>query len=85
MGWLAKLTTWTTDNEGFVLDKIYPEHARALKKSKLAPAHYPTLGKLLAGNESDEEKEERRKREGKRRYTQISTDVFLCWRITDLD
>ena len=43
---------------------VYPEHARALKKSKLAPAHNPNLGKLLVINESDgEEKEIMKKKE----------------------
>ena len=80
-----KLTARTMDNEGVVLDTLYPEHAWTLKKSELAPVHYPTLGELLTSNESNEEKEERRKREGQRRYTQILGDVFLCWRITVLD
>ena len=35
---LVKITTQTPDNEGVVLDQLYPEHARALKKSKLHSA-----------------------------------------------
>ena len=65
MGWLVKLTTQATDSKGVALDQLYPEHARALKESKLAPGHYPTLGEILAGNDSDEEKEDRRKKEEK--------------------
>ena len=62
MGWLAKLIMWAKDNEGLDLDQLYPEHARVLKTSKLALAHYPTLVELLTSNKHGEEKEERKKK-----------------------
>jgi hypothetical protein len=43
---LASLTTRTEESELSRMDELYPAHAKALKKSNLAPDTFPTLGKL---------------------------------------
>lgn len=43
-GRLAKLTSRNVDTEDKRLNKLYPEHAKALEQAKLAPEEYPTLG-----------------------------------------
>jgi hypothetical protein len=50
---LASLTTRTEKSELTTMDKLYPEHAKALKKSNLAPDIFPTLGKILDNQQMD--------------------------------
>jgi hypothetical protein len=50
---LASLTTRTEKSESMMMDKLYPAHAKALKKANLAPDIFPTLGKILDNQQMD--------------------------------
>ena len=44
---LALLTTRTNESEDIRMDELYPLHAKALRAANLAPAIFPTHGKIL--------------------------------------
>jgi hypothetical protein len=50
---LASLTTRTVKSELTMMDKLYPAHAKALKKANLAPDIFPTLGEILDNQQID--------------------------------
>jgi hypothetical protein len=50
---LASLTTRTKESELTRMDKLYPAHAKALKKGNLALDIFPTLGKILNNQQMD--------------------------------
>jgi len=47
MGRLTKLTSRTEETEDMRINKLYPKHAEALKKAKLAQEVFPKLGEKL--------------------------------------
>jgi hypothetical protein len=50
---LASCTTRTEKSELTTMDKLYPAHAKALKKANLAPDIFPTLGEILDNQQMD--------------------------------
>ena len=40
---LAKLTSWSPENENRTIRDLYPSHAEALEKAALAPESWPTM------------------------------------------
>ena len=81
MGRLAKLTSRTEENEAVRMDILYPEHAKTLSLSNLAPTPYPTLRELHIRDGEGEEREARRKKKEEgdmRRHRQ----TFFCGTVT---
>jgi len=59
MGRLAKLTSRTEVTEDMRIDELYPRHAEALRKAKLAPEVFPKLGEKLDDLKSESENRDR--------------------------
>lgn len=73
-GRLAKLTTVTEENKFDSLQKIYPEHFKALDKANLLPRKIPTLNECIAST-LDRERVKEIKQDKQR---QRNRTVFFC-------
>ena len=49
---LAKLTSQTPSINYEGVDKIYPDHANALRKAGLTPSNFPTMGYLWSNQDA---------------------------------
>jgi hypothetical protein len=69
---LATLTSITSESNEVPLDILYPLHAQALRKARIAPNRYPTLQELTAENTQVSKKS--RKRHARDKHRQ----VYFC-------
>ena len=71
---LSKLTSKTKSNLNLKLDKLYPDHAKALRTANLAPSSFPTMKEIIEKTECENEK--KNAREKKKRST--SRQAYFC-------
>ena len=71
---LSKLTSKTASNLNSKLDKLYPDHAKALRTANLAPSSFPTMKEIIEETECENEK--KNAKEKKKRSN--SRQVYFC-------
>ena len=72
---LAKLTSRKPSIQEAAVESIYPAHAKALRKSGLAPSVFPTMGELW--EKQDEKLEKNKERDVSVKKTEMSIFVLL--------
>ena len=80
LGRLAKLTTPTQESKNRRLDKLYPEHAKALRRAGLAPRRFPRLNdELMRLDATPQSGASGRKLQNRRRCTYFCVGYSTIW------
>jgi hypothetical protein len=81
---LAKLTTMTEENKNTRMNALYPEHAAALEKAKLAPKKWPSLKQMMKKVHKSDEEKKQKKKDREKRQKKILRDCFFCLGVSSI-